>query len=222
MTDGQKLTSGSTFSIEVFNHSLPLFVRGGTIVPFYKEVGMNMEETMKSPLKLVVACDEDGNARCPFYIDDGISFNYKKGEFLNRWIIFENNRIRIEAREPFEKSIPSIVDNIYVNEIVFYGLKSKPEKIGDESVLDCSNESEICTMKQFKLYLKSTENGSGGDDEKLDKKKLYTIIICCSIGIFLVMIAAVACIVVCHLKPKKRNIDDDKMNFENILDDDYF
>lgn len=95
-TNGQKLTDWSTVTIDVYNHSLALFVRGGSILPFFTSVGRSMEETSSSPIKLVVGCDEDGNAEGPLYLDDGKIFNYEHGEFLNRMIVFTDGKIKIK------------------------------------------------------------------------------------------------------------------------------
>ncbi|KAK8835226.1 hypothetical protein M9Y10_017579 [Tritrichomonas musculus] len=222
MTNGHKIGSASsTVSIDVNIESLPAFIKGGSIVPFFTDVGRNMKETMKSSLRLIVGCDEDGNARGDFYLDDGISFNYEKGEFLNRKIIFENNSIRIEKREPIEKSVPSDIENTYISEIVFYGLKSQPEKIGDDSIIQCNEEGDSCTMNNFKLYLKNVDNDDDNkkaDGGKLSKKTLVIIIICCSLVGFIAVAIAIACIVICHLEPKKN-----EMNIEDVLiDDDQF
>ena len=89
LTSGENLTS-YFMTIYMYNHTLPVFVRSGSILAFFSRVGRNMEETRRGQLKLIVA-------RGPNHLCDGISFNYQKsGEFMNRNIVYENNKIRIK------------------------------------------------------------------------------------------------------------------------------
>ncbi|KAK8838274.1 hypothetical protein M9Y10_035695 [Tritrichomonas musculus] len=217
-TNGQKLTSSTT--IDVTNGSLPLFIRGGTIIPMFSRVGMTMEETRKGPLKLLVGCDEEGTARGPLYVDDGISFNYEKGEFMNRWIVYENNKIRIERRQPFEEKLPSIADRTFINEIVFFGLKEKPEMIGQRSLLVCNEEGDTCTMKEFMLYPKNiTPSDDDDNDGKMDKKTFYIIVGSAAGGLLVLVVVIVLSVFLCRRNKEKKIIDDDKKNIESILND---
>ncbi len=79
--------------------TLPLFGRGGSIVPF----GPVMQHTGERPLDeltLHVYLDEQGQARGRLYEDDGISFGYEQGESCRTTFqaVAENGRVKITAR----------------------------------------------------------------------------------------------------------------------------
>lgn len=204
LTNGQKLVQSTT--IEVSNTSIPVFIKGGKVVPFYTDVKSSAEETRsKSPIALIVACDEDGNARGPIYIDDGISYNYREGEFMNKWIVFENKKVFFENRLPLSKSLPSIAKDVYINQIKFFGLKEKPQLISKNAELSCNDNGDICTMKGFKLY---PHDGSNDEDNNNKNRKKLLYIVIAAIALVVIIIIIIVLVVVCKkIKAKKENGD---------------
>lgn len=223
LTNGQKLNDWSTVTIDVFNHSLPVFLKGGSILPLFSKVGMNMEQTSSGPIRLVVGCDNDGNANGPLYLDDGKTFNYEKGEFLNRMIVFKNGKIRIEKRDPVESSMPDSLKNTYINEISFFGLKEKPILVSDDAALSCNDDGDQCTMNGFKLYPKDVtpdDDDDDSDDEKISKKLFYKVVAGLVTGCVVLLITVIVLsVILCQKTKKERLIDDDKKNFDTILYD---
>lgn len=189
-----------TTNIDVTDTSLPIYVRGGTITPMFTKVGSNMDETRASPLMLIVACDEHGEARGPLYIDDGISFNYQNGVYMNRWIVYRNNVITIEVRGEEEKELPEIAKNTYIKEIRFLGVKETPKFI-DDALVYC--EGEQCTMTGFELYpYQVTSNES--------KKKSYILYIVIGSVAGAIIIAVIVILVVKKFRGKTDYPDVDK------------
>jgi alpha-glucosidase len=79
--------------------SLPLFARGGTIVPF----GPVMQHTGERPLDeltLHIYLDEQGQAEGRLYEDDGISFAYERGEscVTTFQAVSEGGQVKVVAR----------------------------------------------------------------------------------------------------------------------------
>lgn len=214
LTNGQILNKSITISVN--NESLPIYVKGGSIVPFFTKVGKSAEETRKSPISLIVGCDENGNARGPLYIDDGISYNYRNGQFMNRWIIFKDDKIQIEKRSPIEKSIPSIAENTYINEIKFYGLKNLPKLISKDAELSCNEARDICTMKGFKLY------PSKISEEEKNKKRLYFligIIAAIVVSILIIVVIIVVSVIACKKNKEKRELDaQNRVDSRSLID----
>ena len=62
--------------------SLPaLYARGGAIIPSGRVV-QNTNETLLSPLTLIVSLDAEGNAEGVLYEDEGDGFGYQQGDYL--------------------------------------------------------------------------------------------------------------------------------------------
>lgn len=214
--NGQNLIDTKTISVT--NTSLPVYIKGGSIIPFYTQVGSNVEETRKSPIALIVGCDENGNSRGPLYMDDGISYNYRKGEFMNKWIVYKNNKIQFENRLPVGTGFPLNTKDIYINEIKFYGLKSKPELINRNSELICNENEDICTMKGFKLY-----PYDGSNDEVISEKnkKMLLIIIIGAIALVVFIVIIIGIVVACKkIKAKRNSGVQDNIDHRTLIEND--
>ncbi|PFH44771.1 glycoside hydrolase family 31 protein [Amanita thiersii Skay4041] len=81
---------GKTVTVPAALHQIPLLVRGGSIVPT-RERPRRASSLMKlDPFTLRVALDQaTGDARGELYLDDGVSYNYRKGEFIWREFVAE-------------------------------------------------------------------------------------------------------------------------------------
>lgn len=98
---GVERPSGASY-IDAPIDFVPVFQRGGTIVPTWQrirraaslmiQVGdilcVSTRKTlhcvsMQDPLTLFVALDRSGNAKGRAYLDDGATFDYKKGVFVS-------------------------------------------------------------------------------------------------------------------------------------------
>ena len=75
----EQIEGGREISRPVDLATMPLFVRGGSIIPF-GPVKQFTSEKSESPLTLVIY--PDPNANCTIYEDDGHSFNYRRGEWM--------------------------------------------------------------------------------------------------------------------------------------------
>jgi alpha-glucosidase len=76
----KKYVGGTTFIFEAPLETVPLFVRGGAIIP----TGPNLNyvgEKPFDPITLNIYPDEDGSAAVRFYEDDGVSPAYKQENF---------------------------------------------------------------------------------------------------------------------------------------------
>ncbi|XP_070577600.1 neutral alpha-glucosidase AB-like isoform X2 [Ptychodera flava] len=75
---------------------IPVFQRGGTIVPRKERVRRSSSLMQDDPYTLVVAVGKDGNARGDLYMDDGHSFDYKEGKYL--LVEFEYSQNKLVSR----------------------------------------------------------------------------------------------------------------------------
>eukprot|EP01093_Parvamoeba_rugata_P010777 TRINITY_DN29049_c0_g1_i1.p1 TRINITY_DN29049_c0_g1~~TRINITY_DN29049_c0_g1_i1.p1 ORF type:complete len:156 (+),score=0.65 TRINITY_DN29049_c0_g1_i1:3-470(+) len=74
---------------EVTMERIPIFLAGGSIVPRKDRKRRSSTQMRGDPYTLVVALDAKQSATGSLYIDDGHSFDYKRGEFAERQLRFE-------------------------------------------------------------------------------------------------------------------------------------
>lgn len=81
--------------------SIPVFQRGGTIVPRKDRVRRSSSCTHDDPYTLYVALDAQNAAEGDMFVDDGHTFNFEtKNEFLHRQFTFANNVLSSRSATP--------------------------------------------------------------------------------------------------------------------------
>jgi alpha-glucosidase len=85
--------------------TLPVYVRGGSIIPM-QPVVQSTDETPVGPLELRVYPGEQCNGS--IYLDDGRSFRYQQGEFLRQEFAcqYDNNSLRVHFNPRQGKYLP--------------------------------------------------------------------------------------------------------------------
>jgi hypothetical protein len=111
------------FAKEVTLDDIPVFVRGGRIVPLYRTPNETTISTITSPLTLLIAGDDHGHAEGSIYLDDGVSFRYEEGEFIQRNFTFDNNVLRSVKGSVSEKEVPVFLVNAIVSSLDIYLVK---------------------------------------------------------------------------------------------------
>ena len=76
---GQQQTGGRPLKVQPVLDTLPVYVRGGAILP-HQPVVQHTEEVPEGPLELWVYSGTD--CRGSLYLDDGTSYAYTRGEYL--------------------------------------------------------------------------------------------------------------------------------------------
>ena len=80
-------SKGKNVTIPAALHQLPLLVRGGSILPTRERPRRSSSLMKNDPFTLRVALSKSGNARGELYMDDGVSYDHQKGEFVWREFI---------------------------------------------------------------------------------------------------------------------------------------
>lgn len=80
-------TGGQTIDYPVDLESIPLFIKGGSILPMAKNLISNLSKDRVENLKLICAPDKDGIFE--LYEDDGVTLNYQESEYLRTTIEME-------------------------------------------------------------------------------------------------------------------------------------
>jgi alpha 1,3-glucosidase len=100
------------------------FVKGGKIIPTFeiKSYTKSTKDAKESNIHLYVAVDEEDKAEGKLYVDDGESFDYKKGAYARKSITFEKNILTWSAVEESKFEL-----NNRVTKVVLAGVSAKFE-----------------------------------------------------------------------------------------------
>jgi mannosyl-oligosaccharide alpha-1,3-glucosidase len=73
---------------------IPVFQRGGSIIARKERPRRSTTQMANDPFTLAVALDQRQSAAGRLYLDDTLTFNYKRGVFAHRAFAFERNTLR--------------------------------------------------------------------------------------------------------------------------------
>jgi len=123
--------SSSPQSVAAPIDKIPVFQRGGTIVPRMRRLRRSSSLMRRDPYTLTVIATAGGTANGHLYQDDGESFAYQQGACTYRSLSLENNRLSNSAVSP---SSCNPVDAKYtpentVERLVVVGLKKEPSQV---------------------------------------------------------------------------------------------
>ncbi|KAJ9579721.1 hypothetical protein L9F63_004647, partial [Diploptera punctata] len=89
----RKLQGGGAVKISVTLSKIPVYQRGGTIIPKKERIRRSSSLTHNDPYTLIVALDRNGSATGTLYIDDGQSYDYKNHKYLYLSLEFNGNKL---------------------------------------------------------------------------------------------------------------------------------
>jgi alpha 1,3-glucosidase len=81
---------------------IPLYIRGGHIVPIRARVRSSSTLMKHDPFTLVIALDDKHTAVGELYVDDGETFDFLDGLYLHRRFIFENETLSCQHADGYE------------------------------------------------------------------------------------------------------------------------
>uniref|UniRef100_A0A4W5L5G4 Glucosidase II alpha subunit n=1 Tax=Hucho hucho TaxID=62062 RepID=A0A4W5L5G4_9TELE len=144
----QKHNGAQNLYIPVTISSIPVFQRGGSIIPRKARVRRSSSCMEHDPYTLFVALSPKRFAQGELYIDDGHTFNFdKQKQFIHRRLSFANNALSSRNLAPGSQFItPS-----WIEKIVILGA-SKPSKAtlktpdGKESLLEFEFDASMSVL----------------------------------------------------------------------------
>jgi len=101
---------------------IPVFIRGGMIVPMKERIRRASSMMRNDPYTIVIALDEKGEAAGELYIDDGHSLDYQSGRYIYSKITMDGSSIHKWNTHSEYSDTKS-----WVERIIILGLKKKPE-----------------------------------------------------------------------------------------------
>ncbi|XP_069692372.1 neutral alpha-glucosidase AB [Periplaneta americana] len=109
----KKIQGGGAVKIPVTISKIPVFQRGGTIIPKKERIRRSSALTHNDPYTLIVALDKNGSASGTLYMDDGQSFDYRKQKYLYISLEFSANKLSAKfidnARYPTKSWLERVV-----------------------------------------------------------------------------------------------------------------
>uniref|UniRef100_A0A7N6AEV6 Neutral alpha-glucosidase AB n=2 Tax=Anabas testudineus TaxID=64144 RepID=A0A7N6AEV6_ANATE len=120
----QKHNGAQNLYIPVTMSSIPVFQRGGSIIPRKLRVRRSSSCMEDDPYTLYVALNLQRTAEGELYIDDGHTFNYEKKEFIHRRLSFANNILSSVNLAPDAQ----FTTRSWIERIIILGA-SKPSKV---------------------------------------------------------------------------------------------
>ncbi|XP_065662166.1 neutral alpha-glucosidase AB isoform X2 [Hydra vulgaris] len=124
---------------------VPVFIRGGSIIPLKERVRRASSLMINDPLTLIIALNEKGDAEGEIYLDDGHSLDYKDGKYLLSEISMSSGGI-MKWDKKNNYSTKS-----WVERIIVLGMKKKPAYC--TSMLDNDIKSLTFTYDEIKNVL---------------------------------------------------------------------
>uniref|UniRef100_A0A672N397 Neutral alpha-glucosidase AB n=1 Tax=Sinocyclocheilus grahami TaxID=75366 RepID=A0A672N397_SINGR len=143
----QKHNGAQNLYIPVTLSSIPVFQRGGSIIPRKDRVRRSSACMENDPYTLYVALSPKKFAEGKLYIDDGHSFNYDaKKEFIHRSLTFANNALTSSNLCPDCNFLTSS----WIEKVIILGA-SKPSKVvlkmdGKETPVDFEFDSSMSVL----------------------------------------------------------------------------
>ncbi|CCW61283.1 unnamed protein product [Phytomonas sp. EM1] len=125
---GEAITGRTTYPMPVTLQTIPLFLRGGHIVPLKLRLRRSTYAARGDPFTLYIALNAKGESRGEFYLDDGTTFHYERGDSLYRRFEFSKYHLRCTKHPEASTNSTFTVSNV-VERIVVMGYNRKPLKI---------------------------------------------------------------------------------------------
>ncbi|KAJ3433066.1 hypothetical protein M0812_22016 [Anaeramoeba flamelloides] len=148
----EKINSkGATYKIDAPLEKIPIFYRGGKIVPRKMRVRRSSHLMQNDPITLFVFLDENKRSSGSIFIDDGHSYDFKNSnKYIHQKISFQNNKL-------FTKTLNSNYDPALIERILIFGLEQTPKNIMDNNnqdlIFNVDESIDMITIKKPNLSI---------------------------------------------------------------------
>jgi alpha 1,3-glucosidase len=110
-------------------YSIPVYQRGGTIVPRKMRQRRASSLMKNDPFTLVVALNNVGEARGDVYADDYHSHGYRGGKYIHKQFTYSNGWLSSKSVDPNA----SYETKEWLERVIVLGVPSKPKSINIET-----------------------------------------------------------------------------------------
>lgn len=119
----QKVENVGMVTLSVTSSSIPVFQRGGSIIPKKERVRRAATLMIDDPYTFVVCLDKGQSANGTLYLDDEKTFDYRSGKYIYTQLQFKNN---VLTSKYIDKNA-SYDSKSWVERIVIAGLSATPK-----------------------------------------------------------------------------------------------
>lgn len=123
---GQEQTTLGRITVSAPYNFIPLFLRGGAIIP-HQQSALNTVESRKKPMYLIVSLNHEQIATGDLFWDDGDSID-TYGNSIYNYFVFNFNSQRLTL-EPWTYKYPQMENEIRLDEIKIYGMNNQPTRV---------------------------------------------------------------------------------------------
>ncbi|XP_075262782.1 neutral alpha-glucosidase C-like [Convolutriloba macropyga] len=135
-------------TVEADMDFIPVFYRGGSIIPTKGRIRRSSVLARDDPLTLIVAPDSQDSAEGDVYLDDEHTFQYRMGKFLYRHLTYSQGEIKsqmakqIVAEPNFTATLPvhgsqNFVSRVKVERVIVLNVAKQPK----EAILTSGKDS---------------------------------------------------------------------------------
>jgi mannosyl-oligosaccharide alpha-1,3-glucosidase len=130
-------------SIPVDEKKVPVYQKGGSIIPKKETIRQSSVFMKEDPITLIVALDKNQSAHGTLFIDDEKSFEYRRGKYLYIKFEFRHNQLSLKFVDAASYTTNSKLEKIVVIG-TFYTVKQAKLETGDGELKDLkiTNASE--------------------------------------------------------------------------------
>lgn len=144
----QQYKQNGVVSVPVTSDNVPVYIRGGHVVPYRNRIRRSAILTLNDPYTLLVALDANGTAFGHLYVDDGDSFDYRNGKYCHLRFVYLNNQLmsqfvdkgRCESKAWIEKVIIVGIPNLFRKAII------ASHSSGNQDELELSYNTAVSTL----------------------------------------------------------------------------
>ncbi|KPA78437.1 putative alpha glucosidase II subunit [Leptomonas pyrrhocoris] len=125
-----EMATGGTYTMPVDLNTIPMFLRGGHVVPMKLRLRRSTYAARLDPFTLFVALNAQGNSYGDLYCDDGTTFEYAKGSFVHRTFSFSESTLTSSSfttDTPASNGVFAVANA--VERVVVYGYSGKVSKV---------------------------------------------------------------------------------------------
>ncbi|XP_066973212.1 neutral alpha-glucosidase AB isoform X2 [Macrobrachium rosenbergii] len=123
--DLTRYTGPSSATVAAPRDKIPVFQRGGSIIPRKDRVRRASALMRDDPYTLVVALDIEGKAQGTLYMDDEHTFDYRQGKYLYLEFSYADGVLTSKKIDPNG----SFDTSSWLERVIIVGLKQQPSKV---------------------------------------------------------------------------------------------
>ncbi|XP_010461069.1 PREDICTED: probable glucan 1,3-alpha-glucosidase [Camelina sativa] len=124
LRNGKTYVGGKTHKMDAPEESIPAFQKAGTIIPRKDRFRRSSSQMDNDPYTLVVALNSSQEAAGELYIDDGKSFEFRRGAYIHRRFVFSNGVLTSTNLAPPQARLSS---QCLIDRIILLGHSSGPK-----------------------------------------------------------------------------------------------